>query len=163
MKAMSLLLVIVNALFPIAFVIATAGMSMDELRDWRLLLGFAFGLLAIYVVPLVVARIFFRQALTAGSLQANCTFPNICGQKLRIGAAVALNTVLKNLAQPAVMWLLALLLGVTGANRREMILLGALPTASMTAMFAVQYKVYTEESDATFCSALFSPSPRWAW
>lgn len=30
-----------------------------------------------------------------------------------------------------------------------MILLGALPTASMTAMFAVQYKVYTDESDAT--------------
>ena len=38
------------------------------------------------------------------------------------------------LAQPAVMWLLALLLGVTGLHRREMILLGALPTASMTAM-----------------------------
>jgi predicted permease len=30
-----------------------------------------------------------------------------------------------------------------------MILLGALPTASMTAMFAVQYNVYQEESDAT--------------
>ena len=28
-------------------------------------------------------------------------------------------------------------------------LLGALPTASMTAMFAVQYNVYKEESDAT--------------
>ena len=27
--------------------------------------------------------------------------------------------------------------------------LGALPTASMTAMFAVEYKVYTDESDAT--------------
>jgi hypothetical protein len=71
------------------------------------------------------------------------------GQRLRIGTGVALNVVLKNLAQPAVMWLLALLLGVTQANRREMILLGALPTASMTAMFAVQYKVYAEESDAT--------------
>jgi hypothetical protein len=47
------------------------------------------------------------------------------------------------------MWLLAILLGVTALHRREMILLGALPTASMTAMFAVQYKVYAEESDAT--------------
>lgn len=293
---MSLLLVIVNALVPIAFVmllgwlagrlrllkgessgalavlaldfclpsllfIATAGMSMDELRDWRFFLGIAFGLLAIYVVALIVSRIFFGQTLTAGSLQAlNSAFPNMAfmgipvltaaigtsavlsvvvgnlissfvllpvtltlleagsptqggrtglrvvwssilgalekplvwaplvgivlavihihlpapaqksfsligdatsgvalfamglmlnGQKLRIGAAVALNTVLKNLAQPTVMWLLALLLGVTGANRREMILLGALPTASMTAMFAAQYEVYTEESDAT--------------
>jgi malonate transporter and related proteins len=47
------------------------------------------------------------------------------------------------------MWLLAVLLGVTGVYRREMILLGALPTASMTAMFAVQYDVYVAESDAT--------------
>ena len=47
------------------------------------------------------------------------------------------------------MWGLAILLGVTGVYRREMILLGALPTASMTAMFAVQYQVYTEDSDAT--------------
>ena len=30
-----------------------------------------------------------------------------------------------------------------------MILLGALPTASMTAMFAVQYDVYVTDSDAT--------------
>jgi hypothetical protein len=47
------------------------------------------------------------------------------------------------------MWGLAILLGVTGMHRREMILLGALPTASMTAMFAVEYNVYKEESDAT--------------
>jgi predicted permease len=47
------------------------------------------------------------------------------------------------------MWGLAILLGVTGMHRREMILLGALPTGSMTAMFAVEYNVYKEESDAT--------------
>ena len=35
--------------------------------------------------------------------------------------------------------------GVTGVYRREMILLGALPTASMTAMFAVQYDVYVAD------------------
>jgi predicted permease len=73
----------------------------------------------------------------------------LSGQKLRIGGAAVLNVLFKLLAQPAVMWLLALLLGVSGLHRREMILLGALPTASMTAMFAVQYKVYTDESDAT--------------
>jgi predicted permease len=73
----------------------------------------------------------------------------LSGQRLHIGAAAALNVVLKNLAQPAAMWLLALMFGVTGAFRREMILLSALPTASITAMFAVDYNVYTEESDAT--------------
>ena len=73
----------------------------------------------------------------------------LSGQKLRIGLAPAFNVVVKNLAQPTAMWGLAILLGVTGVHRREMILLGALPTASMTAMFAVQYNVYQEESDAT--------------
>ena len=73
----------------------------------------------------------------------------LSGQKLRIGWAALVNTALKMLAQPALMLLLAILLGVTGAYRREMILLGALPTASMTAMFAVQYDVYVAESDAT--------------
>jgi malonate transporter len=73
----------------------------------------------------------------------------LSGQKLHFGAPAILNIALKVIAQPAAMWLLAVLLGVTGAYRREMILLGALPTASMTAMFAVQYNVYVAESDAT--------------
>jgi len=73
----------------------------------------------------------------------------LSGQKLRIGWAALVNTGFKMLAQPAVMLLLAVLLGVTGIYRREMILLGALPTASMTAMFAVQYDTYIAESDAT--------------
>ena len=73
----------------------------------------------------------------------------LSGQRLHVGIAALVNTVFKMLAQPAVMLLLAVLLGVTGVSRREMILLGALPTASMTAMFAVQYDVYVAESDAT--------------
>jgi malonate transporter and related proteins len=73
----------------------------------------------------------------------------LSGQKLHVGLSVLVNTALKMLAQPAVMLLLAVLLGVTGVSRREMILLGALPTASMTAMFAVQYDTYVAESDAT--------------
>jgi predicted permease len=73
----------------------------------------------------------------------------LSGQRLHVGLPVLVNTAFKMLAQPAVMLLLALVLGVTGVSQREMILLGALPTASMTAMFAVQYDVYVAESDAT--------------
>ena len=73
----------------------------------------------------------------------------LSGQQLRMRASVATNVVLKNAGQPAAMWLLAMLLGVTGVYRREMILLGALPAASMTTMFAVRYGVYKEESTAT--------------
>jgi malonate transporter len=73
----------------------------------------------------------------------------LSGQRLRVGKAAWLNVVFKIVLQPTEMWLLAVLPGVTGAYRREMILLGALPTASMTAMFSVQYDVYVAESDAT--------------
>jgi predicted permease len=72
----------------------------------------------------------------------------LSGKKLRIGSEVALNVALKNLAQPAAMWLLALLLGLTALHRREMILLGAVPTAVGPMMLAVQYKVCIDESEA---------------
>jgi hypothetical protein len=73
----------------------------------------------------------------------------LSGLRLRIRSSIATNIALKNLAQPVAMWMLALLLGVTGVYRREMILLGALPTASMTTMFAVRYDIYIDESTAT--------------
>ena len=69
--------------------------------------------------------------------------------KLRISRAVALNVSLKNLVQPAVMWLTALGLGLTAVHSREMILLGAVPTAVGPTMLAVQYKVYADEAEAT--------------
>ena len=52
-------------------------------------------------------------------------------------------------AQPALMGLLVLLLAVRGQAGREMILLGALPTASIAPMLALHYKAYTAESSAT--------------
>ncbi len=45
----------------------------------------------------------------------------LSGQKLRINSAVALSVTLKNPAQPAVMWLIALLFGLTTLHRREMV------------------------------------------
>ncbi len=73
----------------------------------------------------------------------------LSGHKLRISSAVALNVSLKNLVQPVAMWLIALVLGLTAVHRREMILLGAVPTAVSPAMLAVQYKVYADEAEAT--------------
>jgi malonate transporter and related proteins len=251
---------------------ATAVMTMKELGNWPFFLGVAIGLLAIYVVALVLSLTAFRKSTAASSLQAlNSSFPNMAfmgvpvltavignsavlsvvvgnlvssfvllpltltlleagksqakgkdggksggadgavgmaivwkslfgackqplvwapllgviiavlklpmpdvatksldligeatsgvalfalglvlsGQKLQVGVAALVNSAFKILAQPAVMLLLAVVLGVTGVSRREMILLGALPTASMTAMFAVEYDVYVAESDAT--------------
>ena len=60
-----------------------------------------------------------------------------------------LNTVTKNLLQPGAMWLLVLLFGIFGEYPRELILLAALPTATITSMFALGYQVYSSESNAT--------------
>ncbi len=73
----------------------------------------------------------------------------LSGQKFKVNRGALMNISFKLLAQPALMWGLAILLGVTGVYRREMILLGALPTASMIAAFASHYKVEVDETDAT--------------
>ncbi len=73
----------------------------------------------------------------------------LSGQKLRLGRSALFNTIFKNIAQPVVMWLLALALGMSGEPMRVMILLGAAPTASLNVMFALKYNVGLEETDAT--------------
>jgi predicted permease len=70
-------------------------------------------------------------------------------QTIRLTGEVITNVLLKVLAQPALMGLLVLLLAVRGEAGREMILLGALPTASIAPMIALRYKAYTAESSAT--------------
>jgi predicted permease len=73
----------------------------------------------------------------------------LTGQKLRISPAAASNVFFKNIAQPALMWFIALAFGMTAEHTRVMIICGALPTAPMTAMFAIKYDVYKDESDAS--------------
>jgi malonate transporter len=115
---------------------------------WAPLLGIVIAVLRIPVPEVAVKSLNLIGTATSGVALFALGLV-LSGQKLHVGVAALVNTVFKMLAQPAVMLLLAVLLGVTGVYRREMILLGALPTASMTAMFAVQYDVYVAESDAT--------------
>jgi predicted permease len=123
---------------------------------WAPLLGV---LMALLHIPLPgVAQKFFTligQATSGVALFAMGLL--LAGQTFHVSVPSLANVTFKNLLQPAVMWGFALLLGVAGFSRREMILPGALPTASMTAMFAVQYKVYTNDSNATIVvSTVFS-------
>lgn len=115
---------------------------------WAPLAGIALALLQV-PLPDVAAKSFNLIGAATSGVALFALGLVLSGQKLRVGRASLLNVAFKIAAQPAAMWLLAVLLGVTGVYRREMILLGALPTASMTAMFAVQYGVYVAESDAT--------------
>jgi hypothetical protein len=122
--------------------------AVEQPLVWAPLVGIA---LALFQIPLpeVAAKSFDLIGSATSGVALFALGLVLSGQKVVVGKAVLAAIVFKILAQPAAMWALALLLGVTGVYRREMILLGALPTASMTAMFAVQYDVFIEESDAT--------------
>jgi predicted permease len=115
---------------------------------WAPLLGIAIAVLQI-PLPDVAAKSLNLIGTATSGVALFALGLVLSGQRLHVGFPVLTNTAIKMLVQPVVMLLLALLLGVTGVSRREMVLLGALPTASMTAMFAVQYDVYVAESDAT--------------
>jgi predicted permease len=73
----------------------------------------------------------------------------LTGQRLKLSAAATSNVLFKTVAQPALMWVVALAFGMTAEHTRVMVICGALPTAPMTAMFAIKYDVYKDESDAT--------------
>lgn len=115
---------------------------------WGPLAGIALALLHI-PLPSVAQRSFSLIGEATSGVALFSMGLLLSGRQFRISIPSLTNVGFKVLVQPAAMWGVALLLGVTGLARREMILLGALPTASMTAMFAVQYQVYTEDSDAT--------------
>jgi malonate transporter len=115
---------------------------------WVPLLGVAIAVLKLPMPEVAIKSLDLIGAATSGVALFALGLV-LSGQRLHVGAAVLMNAAFKMLAQPAVMALLAVLLGVTGTQRREVILLGALPTASMTAMFAVEYEVYVAESEAT--------------
>jgi predicted permease len=115
---------------------------------WAPLAGIVFALMRV-PLPVVIVKSFSLIGVATSGVALFALGLVLSGQRLKLSWSASVNIALKILAQPLVMWLLAVAFGVTGVYRREMILLGALPTASMTAMFAVQYKVYVSESDAT--------------
>jgi malonate transporter len=256
-----LAVLVLDFCLPAALFIGTASATPSQLDDWRFFAAIAIGLLAVYLLGLVIALVVFRHKVDAASLQAlNGSFPNMAfmgipvltavigpaavlpvvvgnlvsslvllpvtlalleagksggrghqgmtvvvhavlgsirqplviapvigvivalagvhlpeavhnsfallgdatsgvalfalgllltGETLKLSVDAILNTVMKNLLQPGAMWLLVLLFGIPGEYRRELILLAALPTATITSMFALRYKVYSSESNAT--------------
>jgi predicted permease len=65
---------------------------------------------------------------------------------IRFSKLVAINIFLKNIIHPLLMLGLVIIFGVSGIFAKEAILLCAMPTATMTAMFALKYDTLTEES-----------------
>jgi predicted permease len=76
----------------------------------------------------------------------------ISEEKVRLTKAVALDVLVKNLAQPVAMLAIALALGTTGIIVREAVLLAALPSAVITTMFAEEHHVLESEASTTILS-----------
>lgn len=68
---------------------------------------------------------------------------------IKISKGVVMNIVLKNLLHPAIMLCLVVIFGITGLLAKEVVLLCAMPTATMTTMFALRYNTLTEESTSS--------------
>jgi predicted permease len=69
--------------------------------------------------------------------------------RLRIGREPVTLALVKNLLQPAAMFGLAVLLGITGVARSEAVILTAMPASVVAPMFAVRYRSYESESAST--------------
>ncbi|MBV8587675.1 MAG: AEC family transporter [Verrucomicrobia bacterium] len=71
------------------------------------------------------------------------------GQKFTLDAQIATNVFLKNVAQVILMLLLVLALGIKNNAGKELILTGAIPSATAVSMFAVKYGIYTARASAS--------------
>jgi malonate transporter len=71
------------------------------------------------------------------------------GQRLRMDRDIALNALMKNVGQPAVLFGLTMLFGIHGAPARELFLTGAIPTATAASMLALRYRTYADEAAAS--------------
>jgi predicted permease len=71
------------------------------------------------------------------------------GERFRINANVLANLGLKNFLQPALMLLGVVMFGLTGDLAKQVVITGAVPTATAAAMFALKNKTYTADATAT--------------
>ncbi len=76
----------------------------------------------------------------------------------RLGRLIAAAAGIRLLVSPALAWLLALGLGLTGAGRQAAILESAMPTAVLTTVLALEYRVEPEfVTGAVLATTLLSP------
>ena len=71
------------------------------------------------------------------------------GERFRINANVLTNIGLKNFLQPGLMFLGVLMFGLTGTPAHQVIITGAVPTATAASMFALKNNTYTADATST--------------
>jgi len=79
------------------------------------------------------------------------------GYRIVISREVVLMVFIKSILSPIVMFFVTIALGIQGILAREIIILGALPTATIAPMFSMKYGLYDmESSNATVVGTIFS-------
>jgi predicted permease len=123
---------------------------------WAPLLGVIFALVHLQLPSVAQSSLtLIGEATTGVALFALGLL--LSGQRLHIGLAALSITFVKNIAQPALMWGIALALGLSGEPMRVMIICGALPIAPMTAMFALKFNTaITVTEESILCSTVLS-------
>jgi predicted permease len=71
------------------------------------------------------------------------------GEKIAVNREIVFNVGLKNFVQPGLMVLGIFIFGLKGALASQVLITGAVPTATAAAMFALRNKVYTAEATST--------------
>lgn len=81
----------------------------------------------------------------------------MAGYKIVISREVVLMVFIKSIFSPIVMFFVTATMGIQGILANEIIILGALPTATIAPMFSMKYGVYNmESSNATVVGTMFS-------
>lgn len=112
------------------------------------MLGLIVALCNLHVPQIISVALLPMTAATAG-IGLFLTGLMLSAQPIRIESNVILGTVLKNLIQPAIVWVLAVLIGLSPTVKAEAILLTAIPAGFFGLVFGASASVRPAVSGAT--------------
>ncbi|HTS06339.1 MAG TPA: AEC family transporter [Candidatus Acidoferrum sp.] len=130
--------------------------ALQKPMVWAPGIGIAISLLGLELPALAKSSLSLIGNATSG-VSLFCLGLIISCHQPKMSREVAVNVLLKNILHPGFMASLCVLFAITGVLAREIILLCALPSATITAMFANEAQAYeTESATSIFISTMLS-------
>ena len=77
----------------------------------------------------------------------------IAAYEIKLSAEIIMNALIKMVAQPLLMGVLVMILGISNPLRSEGIVVCAIPTAVFAPLLAPRYRIYEAESSSTLLAA----------
>ncbi len=115
---------------------------------WAPLLGLGLVLVDVKVPPLLDSMLMLIGSTTSGaSIFLGGLI--IAAYDIKLSAEIITNTLIKMIAQPLLMAVLVMALGITDPLRSEGIVVCAIPTAVFAPLLAPRYRIYEVESSST--------------